>query len=463
MMPRISTARVRIIATIIALLIASWVAATGQPRLVDACHGLNDIESIYLRDSTEVRFLSASGALVFDRDREVWSIDLVEHHRGPTLPRHRYHEKRASSHDCPRGAVRAAYRSVMERISRGGTEMLLLRTAGEGAVWGTHCIVDTLARRSYWYPHNRTKAIEFDDHSIWLGHYAGIMQLDRRTGARRDFVALPIIEDDSQVIEYEGNIVVATNGAGIQLIDAGSGTMTFWSVSELLGPLHRRWRQHNPRYAAPTGKAIFTNFVAAQHLYIACRFVDGHDFLIDDSSYLLRYTAHDSSWRTEWLRTTEDPIDGIASIAVFNSYLLLGNNHRDVWEGGGYENHGGAHVYGPIPVRESAAFWRAHAMTMRDVDKRHVVADMRPDDDGAEILTYHLTADTDRKRLYRIDERFRVVVLYDSLGTYYEEYGQRVRSHDAACAVLAEHGELRVHPIVMEFDSTSPRTVVRDY
>jgi hypothetical protein len=390
----------------------------GAPASVPLAHHLNDIDSV-ICDSSKVAFLSRDGAIVHSRRDSSWSFDFGTRFTGQSIPLSQYYELRDSElyrwlyEEGLLRAFRSTYVSALRGITRDSTLTILTTGAGEGAVLDTNCILDTSQSKNFCYPLDKTKTLDFDKHSFWLGRFDGLASISRADGQRFDFVVLPTINENSSVLTGSHHLWIATDGNGIQRIALQTRKVTFWRAEDILADLLQRRYEHNP-HLRPKGKVVFSNFAATQDgIYIGCYFVSGNNDLVTSSSFLLEFQPTTEEWKARWLYANGIPWNGVSIIKVYGRRLIMGGTHQDRWEGGGHEEFGGVFYY--LPSQGSM-------YEQPDVDLRHLVTSMRETETGDLLIETFEPSDIGRKRTYRLDREFRITVVSDSVGASYEEF-----------------------------------------
>jgi hypothetical protein len=402
----------------------------GEPDTsVPLAHHLNDIDSV-ICDSNQVVFLSKDGAIVHSKRGGLWSFDLPRKYLGTSRISSQYFDgldNPLSSWLNKHMPIRSAYPAGLGAVERDSTLMILAMAGGDGP-WHMNCLVDTLQRKVFCYPLDKTKAFAFDDETLWLGRFDGLAKVARLDGQRSEFVVLPMITEDSSVLVDSLHLWIAADGVGIQRINIETRELTFWRAEDILGDLHERWQLHNPTYVAPRGKVVFTNFAPTpDKVYIACHHVGGGNNLIRRSSYLLEFQRSTEEWDSAWLQADGGVrCEGISIIEIHRQFLIFGGTHQDAWEGAGHEEFGGVFYY---TVGKSLPQIGWSVINESAVGIGHLVTNMQDTADGELIIeTFAPVPDYSRKRTYRLDREYRVTVVSDSVGdAFQEEYRMRKR------------------------------------
>jgi hypothetical protein len=448
-------------------------AAATAHATPDICLGedLNYIVDVRATPDS-VTFQSLNGTLIKGRLGDDWRLDLGSRSQRPVQTQKEYWEQREQvGQSYPPQARKSTYMSVLSRTRVDSTELILTAAAGEGAINDRHCVIDTLARTAYHFPlnplfdrfpltrsFNRIQGLDLTSDFIWLGHPHGVMQIDHRSGARRDFAVLPILREDSPVLVDENAIWIAHNGIGIQSIDISSKSLRFWDVMELCQSWPWPSLQGSPVDSTLPGVAIFTNFVRdPDRIQIAGHFVAGGGYLVRGSSFLLTYAKKQQIWSmVRLLVAGGEAIEGVARIWSFDSSgdpLWLGADHVNFSED---DREGFGGLYKMIDGSASRIYM------INEIIQSDLVASLEPIDAGFEVETFRV--EEHRKRTYRILYSGGVIVASDSIGVdwqAFQEAKKRGRAPSGVNGLPTHLREFCVAPRVVEIRGMPPVEVHR--
>lgn len=123
------------ILSIAMLIFLPFVATSDDKARIRLSTDLNNIDSIQIQDS-KVIFKTTGGKIIFNKTDSMWRVDLHQLHPKKELTEYEFWRDRYSliNQFFPDAAVRATYKTVISRAAHDFTELILLQTAGEGAV-----------------------------------------------------------------------------------------------------------------------------------------------------------------------------------------------------------------------------------------------------------------------------------------------------------------------------------------
>ncbi len=388
----------------------------------------NEVYKDYLviSDSANVIFHDKFGKIIYNKILNNWHIDDLKIYQPIIINNNEYFRNfKTTNQSFPREAIRATYITVQKRVHQDNAEMVLCRLAGEGAVTGSHCIIDLTSQKSYYFSFNKVVSFTFDEENLWLRASKGIMEIEKETGNRSDFIMLPFLDDNSKSLHTENEIFIAVDEFGIEQINLDSKDITFWDVSNIFGeyPQKMVYMKKDGIYqdvCLPRERIIFTNFEENDScIFIGCYFAHSSGYLEKNSSYLLIYSKSEKKWKTRNLKD----VNVVSIIKLEDNNLWMGAHQTERWEGAWRSDNGGIYLY-DIEMKKS--------IRINKIDKYQMITQLIISDQTVKAESFYFSLFDDMvkpyiiKRIFEIDKSSLIVkstALIDSF-TYknHEEY-----------------------------------------
>jgi len=296
---------------------------------------LNNISDIQ-RAGNEIVFYAQNGIKRYDVEKKRWSYGTKDN-AGSIFENKSEDDYYFFSsgrqlnwlkNDLPSWIPRSTYVSIVNIDDPINPKWVITALAGEGANYHTQDFVDVENRWVYRFPFEEIKSFLVQDNEIWLGSSFGIVNINRQTGERTDYLTYPAYWSIDGVYQSKKYLYFITSSYGFYSVDKESGEI---SGVEKVNKICRK-----------TGIKLLDMIGDGENIYIVgCPMDETNRFLANESAAsIIVYNE-----RSDDVNIVTTGINYADSLLDKGDLIIGYGGRTEGYEGGGSAAFGGVFTY----------------------------------------------------------------------------------------------------------------------
>jgi hypothetical protein len=303
---------------------------------------VNDVRAI-VRDGDRIRFEARNGALVYSPDHDAWEVEVAEVLEPEDRDGERETRERAIPLGDPRGAPLVSdwyargQGDIVATDETGDRRWALVRRYAEGGNPSADEVVEPLAALVYRLRPQASRALLVTEQEVWVGHLGGVTHIDRASGRRSEYRALPSFRTVSGWVEHD-DVRYVTTSEGSLLAVTAAHEITEIPLPEAALDLHdAAWGFGADRPFADVRWRLTNPLVRDGRIYVGAFATDPLVTVVESQSFLLIYDPKMQDWSVRLL----PPGIPVRHLVEDRGTIWMLGNWRFADEGGDVHEQGG--------------------------------------------------------------------------------------------------------------------------